>query len=212
MSVHWGNDGSARSGMRRKLREARERDRRLTMRHRWYAGGIATLLSGALIFTGVTPAIAEETPAPTPSATTEATPPAEEATPPAETPAEPAPSEPSPAPEEPAPAPAPSEETAEPSEPPADEPKTDESKTDEPKTDQTQSRLAPTEEAGVGVLSVPTPGAGEAVITVKVGSDRTGITGVTNLAGVTLLLNTGNNSPSGTRPCLLYTSPSPRDS
>ncbi|MFK4834629.1 hypothetical protein ACI3KY_02750 [Microbacterium sp. ZW T2_14] len=163
------------------------------MRHRWYAGGIATLLSGALIFSGVSPALAEETPAPTPSASTESNPPAEETTPPAETPADPAPSDPAPAPVEPAPAP--SEEMAEPSEPPADE-----SKTDEPKTDQTQSRLAPTEEAGVGVLSVPTPGAGEAVITVKVGSDRTGITGVTNLAGVTLLLNTGNNSPSGTRP------------
>ena len=75
MSVQWGNDGSARSGMRRRLREARERDRRLTMRHRWYAGGIATLLSGALIFTGVTPALAEEPPTPAPSATTEATPP-----------------------------------------------------------------------------------------------------------------------------------------
>ena len=37
----------------------------------------------------------------------------------------------------------------------------------------------------------------------KVGSDRTGITGVTPLAGVTLVLNTGNaanTAPSGTRP------------
>ncbi|MDR7113589.1 putative repeat protein (TIGR01451 family)/LPXTG-motif cell wall-anchored protein/fimbrial isopeptide formation D2 family protein [Microbacterium trichothecenolyticum] len=165
------------------------------MRHRWYAGGIATLLSGALIFTGVTPAIAEVVPTPTPS--TEATTPPEESTPPAEeTPAEPAPSDPAPAPAEPAPAepaPAPSEESTE---PPADETQSDESK-----TDQSQSRVAPsTEDAGVGVLSVPEPGAGQAVITVKVGSDRTGITGVTNLMGVVLLLNTGVNSPSGTRP------------
>ncbi|MBD3942558.1 VWA domain-containing protein [Microbacterium sp. NEAU-LLC] len=45
------------------------------MRHRWYAGGIATLLSGALIFAGMSPALANETPAPTPSpsATTEST-------------------------------------------------------------------------------------------------------------------------------------------
>jgi len=45
------------------------------MRHRWYAGGIATLLSGALIFAGMSPALAEETPAPTPSpsASTEST-------------------------------------------------------------------------------------------------------------------------------------------
>lgn len=115
MSGHWGIDGSARSGVRRRLREARERDRKLTMRHRWYAGGIATLLSGALIFTGVTPAIAEVVPTPTPS--TEATTPPEESTPPAEeTPAEPAPSDPAPAPAEPAPAepaPAPSEESTE---------------------------------------------------------------------------------------------------
>ena len=35
----------------------------------------------------------------------------------------------------------------------------------------------------------------------KVGSDRTGITGVTPLAGVVLLLNTGGaGGPSGTRP------------
>ncbi|MGU3647046.1 VWA domain-containing protein [Microbacterium sp. C23T] len=92
------------------------------MRHRWYAGGIATLLSGALIFTGVTPAIAEVVPTPTPS--TEATTPPEDTTPPAEeTPAEPAPSDPAPAPAEPAPsepAPAPSEEsTQQPVEPQA---------------------------------------------------------------------------------------------
>lgn len=175
------------------MRDARERDRRLTMRHRWYAGGIATLLSGALIFTGVTPAIAEVVPPPADQATTEATPPAEDTTAPAEeTPAEPAPSDPAPAPSEPAPAP--SEET------PAETPEESDPQPDETPTDQSQSRVAPTEDAGIGVLSVPTPGAGEAVITVKVGSDRTGITGVTNLMGVTLLLNNGENSPNGTRP------------
>ena len=49
-------------------------------------------------------------------------------------------------------------------------------------------------EADVGVLSVPAPTATSSVITVKVGSDRTGITGVTNLAGVVLLLNNGVNT------------------
>ena len=39
-----------------------------------------------------------------------------------------------------------------------------------------------------------------AVITVKVGADRTGVSGVTGLAGVALVLNTGTGSPSGTRP------------
>ncbi|MEZ3159118.1 DUF5979 domain-containing protein [Microbacterium sp. BWT-B31] len=47
----------------------RERERLLTLRHRWYAGGIATLLSGALIFSGVAPATAE-TVTPSPDATT----------------------------------------------------------------------------------------------------------------------------------------------
>jgi len=117
MSGYWGNDGSARTGIRRGLRAARERDRRLTIRHRWYAGGIATLLSGALIFTGMSPALAEETPAPTPSATTESTdagdagtdaatptPPADEATTPEEStpPAEQPPATDTPAPAEPA--------------------------------------------------------------------------------------------------------------
>src|SRR6478736_7334077 len=132
MSGYWGNDGSSRTGIRRGMRAARERDRRLTMRHRWYAGGIATLLSGALIFAGMSPALAEETPAPTPSATTESTdsgdagtdaatptPPSDEATtpdqttPPAEQPpAEQPPAEQPPAEQPPAtdtPAPSPSE-------------------------------------------------------------------------------------------------------
>ncbi|MFD4959661.1 SpaA isopeptide-forming pilin-related protein [Microbacterium sp. NPDC058389] len=108
------------------------------MRHRWYAGGIATLLSGALIFAGMSPALAEETPAPSPTDTSAAadtstgsddagtdaatpTPPSEEAGTPDETtpPAEQAPEEQPPAEEPPAeeppatdtPAPSPSEST-----------------------------------------------------------------------------------------------------
>ncbi|WP_347978060.1 SpaA isopeptide-forming pilin-related protein [Microbacterium sp. ProA8] len=145
MSVHWGIDGSARSGMRRRLREARERDRRLTMRHRWYAGGIATLLSGALIFTGVTPALAEVVPPPADQTTAESTPPAEDTTPPAEE----TPTEPAPVPSEPAPAPVPSEPSTE--TPPA-EPPVDETKVDEPEVGQSQSRVAP--QAEIAPLAV----------------------------------------------------------
>ncbi len=47
---------------------------------------------------------------------------------------------------------------------------------------------------------MPVPTATSSVITVKVGSDRTAITGVTNLAGVVLLLNNGVDGPNGVRP------------
>ncbi|WP_345801524.1 SpaA isopeptide-forming pilin-related protein [Microbacterium sp. AZCO] len=70
------------------MREERERQRKLTLRHRWYAGGIATVLSGALIFAGVGPATAAEvTPPPADSSTTDTpapTPPADATTPPAD--------------------------------------------------------------------------------------------------------------------------------
>ncbi|WP_396668857.1 VWA domain-containing protein [Microbacterium sp. R86528] len=59
-------------------------------RHRWYAGGIATILSAALVFTGMTPALAEDatpTMAPTPTATSEATPAATPTATPTPTPA-----------------------------------------------------------------------------------------------------------------------------
>ena len=46
-----GKHDSAREGARRRIRRAREGDGAITMRHRWYAGSIAALLSGALVFT-----------------------------------------------------------------------------------------------------------------------------------------------------------------
>ena len=52
---------------------------------------------------------------------------------------------------------------------------------------------------GPSVFLVPTPGAGEAVISVKVGGDRTGIIGVTPLAGVVLQLYDGG-AGGGTTP------------
>ena len=52
---------------------------------------------------------------------------------------------------------------------------------------------------GPSVFLVPTPGAGQAVISVKVGGDRTGIIGVTPLAGVVLQLYNGGTD-GGTTP------------
>ncbi len=52
---------------------------------------------------------------------------------------------------------------------------------------------------GPSVFLVPTPGAGQAVISVKVGGDRTGIIGVTPLAGVVLQLYDGG-AGGGTTP------------
>ncbi|MCD7101407.1 DUF7927 domain-containing protein [Pseudoclavibacter sp. 13-3] len=66
--------------------------------------------------------------------------------------------------------------------------------------DETDSLTAPEAEA-ITPLSVPAPGQGEAVITVKVGSDRSGVQTVSVLAGVVLHLRTGGGSgPSNTRP------------
>src|SRR4051794_8236385 len=192
MSGVLGGQDSGRRGLRRKMREERERQRKLTLRHRWYAGGIATLLSGALIFSGVGPAMAEEvSPTPAPEQTTATEPPADDAAqPPAEPPAEESPA-PSPSESDPAPSPEPTQPVVQtPDLLPSDS--GDLSVGDQAKIEQG----AP----DVGVLLVPAPGPTTAVITVKVGSDRTSITGVTNLAGVVLLLNTGANSPSGTRP------------
>lgn len=182
---------TARIGMRRRLREQRDRDRKLMIRHRWYASAVATMLSGALIFTGVSPAMAEVVPTPTPTETAEQTPAPEESSPAPEESA-PAPEESAPAPEEPAPAP--DESVAAPEEVVPDDAQVQQRSLEE------SGEQAPGNEL-ISPMSVPAPGAGQAVITVKVGSDRTGITGVTNLQGVTLLLNTGTDSgPSGTRP------------
>lgn len=96
-------NGSARVGVRRRLRRERRRDSKITLQHRWYAGGIAALLSGALVFTGVTPAIADVVP---PPPATDSSAPADETatdeTPAEETPAEGTPAEEAPAVETPA--------------------------------------------------------------------------------------------------------------
>ncbi|MGZ0711774.1 DUF7927 domain-containing protein (plasmid) [Coraliomargarita sp. W4R53] len=60
-------EGSDEPVTRRTIKIERKRARKLTIRHRWYAGSVATVLSAALVFTGMSPALAEEaTPTPTP--------------------------------------------------------------------------------------------------------------------------------------------------
>ncbi|MGC5172894.1 hypothetical protein ACLQ2Q_19830 [Microbacterium sp. DT81.1] len=188
-----GSSDSTRKG----LRQRRTRDRELVVRHRWFAGGIATMVTAALLFGGVTaPAVADEVPSPAPTDSSAPTPAPEESSPPADEAAPPAES------------PAPVEETAPPVEDattPADDataPAGDPAATPAPiQSDASDATtLDAADEPDVGILTVPDPGPTTAVITVKVGSDRTGITGVTPLAGVVLLLNTGTASPSGTRP------------
>ena len=61
---------SRKSQRAQRKREAQEQ--RLVIRHRWYAGGVATVLSAALIFSGMSPALADDVVAPDP-ATTQAT-------------------------------------------------------------------------------------------------------------------------------------------
>ena len=95
MASIFGVPGSSDSA-RKELRRRRSHERRLVMRHRWFAGSLATVISAALVFGGGVPAVADDAtvpPAPVESASPapeesapadEATPPAEEATPPAE--------------------------------------------------------------------------------------------------------------------------------
>ncbi|QEW02076.1 hypothetical protein [Microbacterium lushaniae] len=181
--------------------------RPLGLRRRWYGGGVAALLTAVLVFTGFgSPAMAAVAP-PADSAESAASVPPEQD-------AAPAPDAP-PAPEEPAPSPAPTPDPAPPATeapvpPPVEEPAAPTAEPVPPQDGATPTPTAaptpvesePTDEpADVGVLAVPAPGATTSVITVKVGSDRTGITGVTNLAGVVLLLNEGGaGGPNGTRP------------
>ncbi|MBD3942559.1 DUF11 domain-containing protein [Microbacterium sp. NEAU-LLC] len=116
------------------MREQRTEERRLALQQRWYVGGVAAIVSTALVFSGLSPAVAEEA-QPDPAATTQA---ADTTTDTSETDssttdsskdaADPAPSETAadPAPTEAAPDPAPS-----PSEPAKD---TKTTKTDTAKT------------------------------------------------------------------------------
>ncbi len=194
--------GSEAQGSRRELRLERQRERRLVLRHRWYAGGLATLISAALIFTGVgTPALAD-TPTPTPTDTAAATPPADDTTPPADDTTPPADDTTPPADDATPPA---DEATPPPADGATDPTPTPSPTATDPVDPSAKSTLKTSTDAlgDVGIEAVPPATGTNAVITVKVGSDRTGITGVTPLAGVTLVLNTGNaagTAPSGTRP------------
>ncbi|MBW9095645.1 DUF11 domain-containing protein [Microbacterium jejuense] len=62
---------SDNGGLRRRMRQQRTEERRLALQKRWYVGGIATVVSAALVFSGLSPAVAEEVT--DPAATTQAT-------------------------------------------------------------------------------------------------------------------------------------------
>ncbi|NLP84380.1 DUF11 domain-containing protein [Microbacterium sp. CFH 90308] len=98
-------------GVRRGLREQRTTERKIALQKRWWVGGLAAIVAGSLVFTGVSPAVAEEV-TPSDTATTEQAAPTEETAPDATTPA---PEEP--AVEEPAAEAPPAEDPAPPTEP-----------------------------------------------------------------------------------------------
>ncbi|WP_341994217.1 hypothetical protein MRBLWH7_002099 [Microbacterium sp. LWH7-1.2] len=123
---------SKSEGLRSRMRQERNQERRIALQNRWYVGGLAAIVASSLVFSGVSPASAEEVttdPAATTEATTTDTTSTDAATsPPAEEPAaeEPAAEEPAaeePAAEEPA---APAEEAAAPADEAAEEPAAEE--------------------------------------------------------------------------------------
>ena len=183
-------NGASRAS-RRELRQRRERERKLVLRHRWYAGGIATVISAALIFAGVgAPAMADDaTPTPTVTDTADPTPPADDTTtPPADDTTTPPADDTTTPPADDTTTPPADDTTTPPADTTTDPtatPTPTDPGTSDPGTIDKNAVVAPLAgDAGdVGILAVPAPGAGQAVITVKVGSDRTGITGVTPLAG-----------------------------
>ncbi|WP_194409413.1 SpaA isopeptide-forming pilin-related protein [Microbacterium cremeum] len=64
--VHASNAG----GLRRSLRFGRAQERKIALQKRWYVGALAAVVAGSLVFTGVSPAVAEEV-TPSDTATTQ---------------------------------------------------------------------------------------------------------------------------------------------
>jgi uncharacterized repeat protein (TIGR01451 family)/LPXTG-motif cell wall-anchored protein len=62
---------SGNGDSRRRMRQQRTEERRIALQQRWYVGGVAAVVSTALIFSGLSPAVAEEA-APDPASTTQA--------------------------------------------------------------------------------------------------------------------------------------------
>ena len=115
--------------MRRSIREERSQERRIALQQRWHVGALATIVAGALVFSGMAPATADEgVTASTTEQTTSQT--ATEAEAPPEEPA--APSEEAVAEEEAAPAEEPAAEEPAVEEPAAEEPAAEEPAAEEP--------------------------------------------------------------------------------
>ncbi len=64
---------SKSEGPRRRMRQERTEERRIALQNRWYVGGLAAIVASSLVFSGMSPASAEEVTTPDPAATTEAT-------------------------------------------------------------------------------------------------------------------------------------------
>ena len=86
----------ASGGVRRSIRQVRNQERRIALQRRWHVGALAAVVAGALVFSGMAPAVADEgvTPTTTEETTAQATTgteaPAEEPAAPTEDPAAPA--------------------------------------------------------------------------------------------------------------------------
>ncbi|MGX5772942.1 hypothetical protein ACWKWN_19565 [Microbacterium trichothecenolyticum] len=139
---------SKSEGLRSRMRQERNQERRIALQNRWYVGGLAAIVASSLVFSGMSPASAEEVttdPAATTEATTTDTTSTDAATPPpAEEPAAEEPAAEEPAAEEPA-----AEEPAA----PVEEQKAEEPAAEEPAAP--VAALAAPEEEDVVALACP---------------------------------------------------------
>jgi cytoskeletal protein RodZ len=180
-------------------RTRRERERKLALRHRWFAGGTAALLASALIFSGISQATAETTPTPTQSDAAQPMPETTEVSAPVDVPA----------PETSATT-SPSEA---PSGPPADE-NTDSGEEESTSTDESvddedsalSSRVAPEQDtlkaADDAVVLLASPTSTDIVVAARTTAQPLGPTGnvgssTVGVAGATYRLYTYTNSAAG---------------
>lgn len=150
---------------RRRMRQQRRSERKLALQGRWYVGGLATLVAGSLVFSGMSPAAAEEVSDQTTTAQSVTTESTDASTPPAAE--EPAAEEPAaeapPAEEPPAEAPPAEAPPAEPpgaEEPTADDPGSERATADEPEM---STMAAPLDVSALALVCDGWPAAGSPV-------------------------------------------------
>ncbi|MEV5071036.1 DUF11 domain-containing protein [Microbacterium sp. LMI12-1-1.1] len=64
---------ASNEGLRRRMRQERTQERKIALQRRWYVGGLAAVVASSLVFSGMSPATAEEVTPTDPAATSEAT-------------------------------------------------------------------------------------------------------------------------------------------